>query len=133
MRSLLQLQPLAIALLGAATLGGCANTGPGSLGDTISLRREIVWFYERNAWERSASCLQPKMSISDMRLIEETDERLVFDVRYFYDDPSYGRRSRGSFGVPGNYCFGTGQRTFVVIKRQGGGYTVGSMTGPQRG
>ena len=133
------------ALIGLTVLAslptGCANTGPGSLGDTLELRRDIVWYYERKAWERNATCLQPKMSITDMRLLEETAERLVFDIRYIYDDPSYGRRSNdglfggpfgGGLGVPGNACFGSGERTFVVSKRQGGGYDVASMTGPQR-
>ena len=77
----------------ALMLAGCANTGPGSLGDTLNLRREIVYFYERNAWERNASCLQPKMSITDMRLLEETGERLVFDVRDPFTGSVYAKSS----------------------------------------
>jgi hypothetical protein len=126
---------LHVALPMAFLLAACANQGPGSPGDTFELRRGIAWYYESKGWERNATCLQPRMSITDLQVVEETAEQLVLNVRYFYDDRSYGRQGwRGGVGMgfPRYDCSGSSERTFVVAKRQGGGYSVTSMTGPQR-
>lgn len=124
----------AAVALGLATLAGCAARNPDQLPDFQPLQRQIRDFYRDRAWERNATCLSPEMlSVNEAKVVQETPDQLLLEVRYGFDDFQYGRSGRG-FGdtLGGSDCFGGSQRTFVVAKVTGGGYSVVSMSGPQR-
>ena len=120
-------QSMAIgALAGLALLAACNTAGRG-IPHWQQAQREIEWFYENHAWERGASCIPPRfIGATRTDIVEDTSQRLVLNVRYMWDVE--GQNDDELSGVP---CFGQGERTFVLA-RQGNGYTVSSMTGPQR-
>lgn len=116
-----------VGLVIVGALAGCNTAGRG-IPEWQDAQRVMTWYYENNAWERSATCIPANMvGITDTVVVQETTEQLVLDVRYIWD-------VEGQWGedVPGVPCFGQGQRTFVLAKHTGGGYSVVSMTGAQR-
>jgi hypothetical protein len=122
----------------ALAVAACAHANPDGLPGFVGLERQIGYYYADHAWEGGANCLAPRMlGITRARVAGETATEYVLDVRYLWQDRSFGgtRRSSGEGGSGGSSgrCFGDGERQFVVAKRQGGGYSVVSMSGPQRG
>lgn len=121
--------PPLLALLAQAA---CAPGNPGFANDR-SLAFAIESYYETYAFERNATCLRPEISIARIDKLEETAERLVVNVRYFWEDTAFGRDEemfplRGG----GGWCSGFAERVFTLAKRPDGRVTVSSMTGPQR-
>jgi hypothetical protein len=115
-----------LAIAGLVGLVAC-NTAGRNIPNWQQAQRQIEWHYENNAWERGASCIPPRLlGITETGIVSDTPEHLTLDVRYMWDVEGQGDDEM--IGVP---CFGQGQRVFVLDK-QGGGYTVASMTGPQR-
>jgi hypothetical protein len=116
-----------VGSLPLVALVGC-NTAGQNIPQWRQAERAIEWFYENNAWERGASCIPPRLlGVTRTTVVEDTPERLVLDVLYLWDVE--GQNDDELVGVP---CFGQGERTFVLSKYTGGGYSVASMTGPQR-
>lgn len=114
---------LAIASVG---LAACNTSGRGIDG-WQQAQRQIEYYYETYAWERGASCIPPRLiGITQTSILSDTPERLTLGVRYLWDVEGQNDEELG--GVP---CFGQGQRTFVLAKHDPG-YSVVSMTGPQR-
>lgn len=124
----LHLPPLALLPLFAA----CGWQGPQLAGEP-GLQYRIESYYRDNAWERNATCLQPRMDITSVTILEDTPERMVLDVRYFWKDEGYDNDD--AFGFPGavGSCSGFSQRSFVLGRATDGTLFVRSMTGPQRG
>jgi hypothetical protein len=119
-----------LAVLGAAA---CAPRNP-ELSAYRGLEFAIESFYETHAWERNATCLRPEIAIAKIETLEDTPEKLVLKVRYFWEDRAFGRDDemfpkRGG----GSWCSGFDERIFTLAKRPDGGVTVTAMTGPQRG
>jgi hypothetical protein len=130
----------------ALALGGCTELAHGpSVAGYPGLQYQIESFYSARALEENATCTQPRMTISAYKVVEETPERLVLEVRYHYVDEGRRDFDRGAidgamFGVPGvgGQCDAFATRTFVIAKAVGGAGSgrptamVASMTGPQR-
>jgi hypothetical protein len=120
----------ATALLVAAVVGGCGAQGP-SLAGYPGLQWEVISFYGAHATERSASCPNPQMrAVTRHRIVEETPEGVVMDVRYYWVDESQA----SDLGRGGNAttCQDWGERTFTFARTSDGGLEVQSMTGPQK-
>lgn len=115
---------LAVVLL---ALVGCAEPWPGqSLVGYPQLREEVRQRYERDAWERSATCVQPLMTgILRAEIVEQTEGRMVVLVRYAWrdqvsdDDPPFVG------------CNGIAERRFTVDTRGDIARVIG-MDGEQR-
>lgn len=123
------LWPLAPILLAAAA---CAPGNP-ELTRYRGVEFEIETFYETYAWERNATCLRPEISIARIDTIEDTPEKLVLAVRYFWEDRAFGNDDemfplRGG----GGWCSGWSERVFTLAKRPDGRVSVAAMTGPER-
>jgi hypothetical protein len=123
---------LPVPLLALLALAGCAARNP-ELAAYRGVEFAIESHYETYAWERNASCLRPEISIARIDTLEDTPERLVVKVRYFWEDTAFGRDDemfpmRGG----GGWCSGFAERIFTLGKRPDGRVTVSSMTGPQR-
>jgi signal transduction histidine kinase len=120
-------------------LGSCGwgMEGPPVAG-VKGLQFQIMTYYGDWALEENATCTQPRMqAITEAKVLEETPDRMVLDVTYYYFDQ--GQRDFDNDVIPGpRFRFGTGtcadfsRRTFVVGKTTDGGGYVMSMTGPQR-
>ena len=107
---------LAIATSFALSLlAGCTPSEAGRLGER-RLAFEIETFYETYAFERNATCLRPEMAIAGIETLEDTPERLVLRVRYFWEDRAFGRDEE-MFPRRG----GGGARGAGGLPRQGGG------------
>lgn len=120
-------------LLALLVLQACAPRNP-ELAAYKGVAFEIETFYETWAWERNATCLRPEMSIAAIETLEDTPERLVLKVRYFWEDTAFGRdEEMFPFRGGGAACSGFDERIFTLAKRPDGSVTVTSMTGPQRG
>jgi len=126
-------------LLVFVLLAACAQVGNvGGYPNTAWLVRS---YYQNNAQERGASCNSPQMrTLNSATVIEDTPQKVVMRVKYFWIDPSRIDNDSdslgGSFvlGVPGGagYCQGWSERDFTFDKMTDGSLTVASMTGPQR-
>jgi uncharacterized protein YcfL len=81
----------------------------------------IESFYDRNAWEEGARCVGPSMSVTRAEVLEETANRLVVQVRYYWRD----NRLMSDRGA--STCSGFATRTFTLENG-----AVVSMTGEQR-
>ncbi|MDF1586723.1 hypothetical protein [Marinimicrococcus flavescens] len=123
----------AILLASLLAVASCGWKGPELAGEP-GLQYRIESFYRDRAWERNATCLQPRMDITSVQILEDTPERMVLDVRYYWQDNVFGNDDDGRFGVRVGVggCSGFSQRTFVLDRTTGGDLVVRSMTGPQR-
>lgn len=93
----------------------------------------IESYYERHAFERNATCLRPEMAIASIHTLEDTPERLVLEVNYFWEDRAFGNDSqKHPWRGGGSWCSGFDSRVFTLAKRPDGSLSVISMTGPQR-
>lgn len=128
---------LAITLAAALVAGCAAQTGVGF--NTVlgyeGLGRQIEVFYAQRAWERNATCPNPRIdTILRAEVIEETEDEIVARVRYSWRDSSRleGSRTGVRLGVgAGNRCRGIDQRRFT-LERAGEGVRVVAMSGAQR-
>lgn len=126
-------------VLGTALLAACSAAGP-PLAGLEGGQWAVVRYYEQNAWERGATCPSPRMRVLGWRIVEQTPERTIVDVRYSWWDES--RRDSGRLGgddrfpwrVGGGFgvCEGFGERQFVLVPGGQGGSSVRQMTGEQR-
>lgn len=126
-------------VLGSAVLAGCSAQGP-PLAGLEGGQWAVVRYYEAHAWERGATCPSPRMRVLGWRVVEQTPERTIVDVRYRWWDES--RRDSGRFGTNGPFpwrvgggfgvCEGFGERQFVLVPGGQGGSSVRQMTGEQR-
>ncbi len=127
-------ETIRLSLLAAVVslTAACAPRNP-ELAAYSGLTFAIEGHYARYAFERNATCLRPEMAIAGIETLEDTPERLVLRVRYFWEDRAFGRDEemfprRGG----GSWCSGFDERIFTLAKRPDGRVTVVSMTGPQR-
>lgn len=112
-----------------ALLAGCGWQGP-ALEGHAGLQYQVISYYDANASERQASCPNPAMqSVTSTRVIEDTPEQVVMDIRYYWVDWSQAT------DIPGGSittCRDWGERTFTFTKATDGSLQVQSMTGPQK-
>lgn len=126
----------------ALTLAGSACTDPTKMPGWELLGEPGLLFwvkqhYERHAVEENGICTAPLLDgATRARLVEETEDKLVVELAYYYrdmirgpeDDCSRLRPARCFLMVP---CRGFGARTFTVAKTADG-LEVVDMSGPQR-
>lgn len=108
-----------LALAASFGLVGCATAQP--LPDHPGAIGAIQSYYNSNAWEEGARCVLPRMDVTQTKVIEDTPERLVVEVRYYWQDET---RESDTFG---NVCNGFATRTFTLAEGR-----VIKMTGEQR-
>lgn len=126
-----------IVLAAAVALDACSWRGPGLAGYE-GLQFEVISFYDARAMEENATCPQPRMqSVTGTQVIEETPERVVMNVKYFFKDEGQIDNDNDGFPTFGgggflNRCNGFRERTFTFARDSQGGLDVVSMTGPQR-
>jgi hypothetical protein len=113
-----------------ALLTGCAYQGP-ELAGQPGLQWQVISFYGDRAQERDATCNAPQMrSIVATEVVEDTPERLVLAIRYYWVDETQAvDMARGGSNI---ICRDWGARTFTFARAGDGGLTVQSMSGPQR-
>lgn len=117
-------------LVSLLLLGACA--GARDLGPYSDLRWKIQQFYADNAWEMGATCVLPRMSITDWRVVEQTPEQMILEVRYHWlDDRNRDSPFDRGFGFGSGWCEGFNTRRFTVVKAPTG-FQVSAMTGEQR-
>jgi hypothetical protein len=110
-------------------LAGCAGTEIHSayFGPSSAIKRTIVRYHERHASEGGARCFSPYIDgISQVTILEDTPERLVVDLRYFWRD----RVQDGGSGI-GQNCTGFSERTFTLARAPDGSPIVLEMSGEQ--
>lgn len=113
-------------LLATLLLGGCAVEGPPLAGFTGG-QWAVVSYYDRHAWEKSASCTSPEMRIIGWRVIDQTPERTIVEVRYHFQDRGVADGDRLV-----SRCSDWGVRRFTLLPTGDGRAVVREMTGPQR-
>ncbi len=114
----------------ALLLGACALAAPPLAGyDGLGFR--IRSYYADHAVEENGTCRAPEMrAITDVQVLEDTDERLVLRLRYYFQDDAYGVYEDPEVPIRRLRCRGFGTRDFVVAKRDG--LVVVGMSGPTR-
>lgn len=135
------MRPLALAAIAVAmTVAGCSDLAQGpALAGYPGLSWQLESYYSARALEENAFCTTPRMTPTQVQVVEDTPERLVLNVRYrYWNDLAFGTQVF-PFEVNGfDRCTGWATRTFVVAKSVGGdagkpaALSVTSMTGPQR-
>jgi hypothetical protein len=114
--------------LGALLLAGCTPMLDQRLGQP-GLDGQVRSFYAGRAWERNAFCPVPRIrEITAVGTVEETPDRLVLDIRYFYVSDRGFQSSDLSLL---SRCEGFESRQFT-FSRENGGLRVIAMTGDQR-
>jgi hypothetical protein len=112
----------------ALLVAGCAASRipETSFAEPAEIERAIMRYYEYNATEENRTCLSPYIDgLTQVEVVEETPERLVVDVRYFYRDRF---KDDGGNGL-GRECTGYAERRFTLAKSDSG-IEVVEMTGP---
>ena len=72
----------------------------------------------------------PEMqSITSSRVVEDSPEKVVMDIRYYWVDWSQATDVQGGSVTT---CRDWGERTFTFARTTGGGLGVASMTGAQK-
>lgn len=128
--------PYRLVMLGLGLpLAGCASGGTaGEVPGFPGIAGEVRSYYEGSASEQNRTCLSPRIEgFTRAEVVEDTPERLVLRIGYFYDDWTRddgddGVLSRGAGGFGG--CNGFGTRRFV-LKKTPGGLDVVRMSGPR--
>ena len=111
-----------------ATLAACGWQGPPLAGQP-GLQWQVISFYDGRAMENHASCPTPHLrSIIATRVVEETPERVVMALRYYWVDDQV------QYTVNGGQvsCQDWGERTFTFARASDGTLTVVAMSGPQK-
>jgi hypothetical protein len=121
--------PRAVGALVLLLLVGCASPlATVEFGERGALQATIERYYGRYASEEYGRCSRAYIDgITRARVVEQTDDRIVVDVHYFYRD-----RVRDGSDFGGAECSGFGDRRFVVARAETG-LEVVEMSGPQRG
>jgi len=114
------------ALLATVLLGGCAADGPPLAGFNGG-QWAVVSYYNRHAWEKGASCTSPEMRVTGWRVLDQTPERTIVEVRYHFHDRSVDDGDRLV-----SRCSDWGVRQFTLVPTGDGRAVVRAMTGPQR-
>ena len=105
-------------------LAGCTTERP--LAPFPGAEAQIRSYYERYAWEMNAYCTLPRINtITASRVVEDTPQRLVLDIRYRYEPFN----QTIDFGILA--CKNWASRTFTFDRVDGGLQLVG-MSGEQR-
>jgi hypothetical protein len=113
----------------AMALAGCGWRGP-ALEGHAGLQYRVISYYDAHASEREAACPNPEMqSITSSRVIEDTPERVVMDIRYYWVDWSQAT-DIGSGSI--TTCRDWGERTFTFARATDGSLEPLSMTGAQK-
>ena len=111
-------------LTGGLLLAACATTP--LLPEYPDAPEQIRRSYQEHAWERGATCVLPRMDfISNIQVVEDTPDRLVVAVHYWWIDDT---RQGGDFGS--NLCTGRDTRTFTFDRTAG--LRIIGMSGEQR-
>ena len=117
------------ALLLTLALAACGWQGP-ALEGHAGLQYQVISFYDAHATEREVSCPNPEMqSITSSRVIEDTSEKVVMDIRYYWIDWSQATDVQGSSITT---CRDWNERTFTFARNSAGELDVVSMTGAQK-
>ena len=120
---------LALAAL-ATVLAACAFR-PTPLAGYEGLAFAMEGFYADHAVEENGTCRSPEMrAITDVEILEETEDRLVLRLRYYFQDDAYGVYDDPEIPIQRLRCRGFRTRDFVVDKRDG--LRVVGMSGPTR-
>lgn len=127
------------SVLGLLLLAACIDpkTSPiWELAGEPGLLYEVKRHYERNAVEENGQCPWPLLDgVTRSRVLEETEDRLVVEVGYYYRDRV--RDDEDCDELRPNRCFimrpcrGFAERTFTVDKTAHGAEVV-AMSGPKR-
>jgi len=112
------------AILVVVMLAACASPVDGQLAAFPGLQRQIEAWYDARAFEQGATCNQPRMILTDARIIQDSGGQLIVDARYAYDSINGGNSG-------GMRCRGFGERRFTAVSTPAG-VTVTGMTGEQR-
>ena len=115
--------PLALLLAACAA----SRMPAASFAEPLELERAVMRHYERHASEENRTCLSPYIEgITQVAVVEDTPERVVADVRYWYRDRSKDDTGEDGFG---RECSGYASRRFTLGKGAAGVEVLG-MTGP---
>ena len=110
-------------------VAGCAWQGP-SLEGHDGLQYRVISFYDAHASERQASCPNPKMqSITASRVVEDTPDKVVMDIRYYWVDWS---QATDVAGRQHHHLPRLGRADLHLRQRQRRQPPAQSMTGPQK-
>jgi hypothetical protein len=118
-----------LVLVALAGANGCSWDGP-SLAGHPGLQYRVISYYNANASERSAVCPNPEMqSVSAAEVIEDSPQRVVMDVRYYWVDWSQASDIGG-----GNVttCRDWGERTFTFVPTSDSTLQVIGMSGGRK-
>ena len=117
-----------VLLAGAAA--ACSYQGP-SLQGYAGLQYRVISYYRANAVERAAVCPNPEMqSITASTILEQTPDRVVMDVRYYWVDWS---QATDLGGASITTCRDWASRTFTFAPDTAGNLQVVGMSGPTKG
>ncbi|HEX2524715.1 MAG TPA: hypothetical protein VHL31_00210 [Geminicoccus sp.] len=108
-----------LLVMTALSLTACASVQP--VPNHPNAIATIERYYRYHAWEEGGRCLVPDMTVTDTEVVENTPDRLVLNVRYYWKDR---RTDSDTFG---NTCNGFASRTFTLSQGQ-----VVAMTGDHR-
>lgn len=115
-----------IAGASALILASCNVPGP-SLAGYEGLQTKVMWYYRLHAVEENGICRAPEMrAITATRVVEDTDEQTVLELRYRYLDTTFRDPDRPA--LIGN-CDGFNTRQFTIAKTDGH-LEVKDMSGP---
>ena len=126
-RSTLRRLPLLHALaIPAGAVAACSYSGP-SLQGHEGLQYRVTSYYRDHAWERAAVCPNPEMqSITASRIVEQTPDRVVMEIRYYWVDWS---QASDIGGASVTTCRDWSERTFTFAPGSDGTLEVVGMTG----
>ena len=118
-----------LSLVAVSATAACTWQGP-SLAGHPGLQHRVISYYDANASERSAACPNPEMqSVSSTRVVEDTPERVVMDIRYYWVDWS---QASDIGGASVTTCRDWSERTFTFAPRSDGTLDVVAMSGAQK-
>lgn len=118
-------------VVAGAALAGCASPSIESarFDSGGAIETAIKRHYSSNASERHGLCPRPYIDgITGVEVIEDSPERLVAEVRYFFRDRI--REQAGDEDDGAVFCTGFSERTFTVTSTDQGP-KVTDMSGPQ--
>lgn len=117
----------AVLVLPVLALAGCGWQGPPLAGEP-GLQFQVTSYYRDHALQGQASCPNPEMqSVTRATVVEDTPERLVLDVRYYWVDWSQAVDIRGGSITT---CRGRDERRFTFARATDGSLQPVAMTGP---
>ncbi len=120
-----------LSILALATLlAACAFKGQ-PLAGYEGLTFKIESYYADHAVEENGTCRAPEMrGITKVQVLEDSEERLVLRVRYYFQDDAFGVYDDPEIPTVRVRCRGFRTRDFVIDKRAG--LEVVGMSGPTR-